>query len=110
MIHRQAPHRIGFAGAENITQLHRAGIARHRDRVTAAAIGDPDESALTGRAAEHGIKRTYPSVQQMIAGGGLDAAVVCMPTHVRGELVGAPWGIATVSWPPAWEDRGLEES
>lgn len=89
MIEREAPQRIGFVGAGNITELHLAGIARHGDRVAAAAMCDPDASALAARAAERGIERTYPSVQEMIAGGGLDAAIVCTPTHVRGEVIGA---------------------
>jgi predicted dehydrogenase len=87
MIERESPQRIGFVGAGNVSELHLAGIARHADRVTAAAMCDPDASALAARAAEHGIERTYPGVREMIAGGGMDAAIVCTPTHVRGEVI-----------------------
>ena len=81
-----AHRRIGLVGAGGISRLHLEGIGRHPDRVRAVAVCDPNIEALRQRAAEHGIEQTYPTVEAMIADAGIDAAIVCTPTHIRSEV------------------------
>ena len=78
---------IGIVGAGGVSKLHLTGMARHPDEVAAVALVDPDEEARTARAAELGIEATYPTVEEMIAAGGLDAAIICTPTQIRSAVV-----------------------
>ena len=81
------PYRVGFVGAGNISKLHLEGIARHPDRMQAAALCDVEAKALAARAAEFGVGRTYAGLDEMIARAELDVAVVCTPTHVRKQVI-----------------------
>lgn len=79
--------RIGLIGAGGISRLHLEGIGRHPDRAQAVAICDPNAEMLRQRATEHGIEQTYETLDAMIADAGLDAAIVCTPTHIRSDVV-----------------------
>lgn len=79
--------RIGIVGSGGISKLHLTGMGRHPDEVTAVALVDPDEQARKARAAEFGIEATYATVEEMIAAGGLDAAIICTPTQIRSAVV-----------------------
>ena len=83
----KAPYRIGIVGAGNISKLHLEGMQRHPGRVTAVALCDPDAQTLAARAGEYEIGKTFSSVAGMIAQGGVDAAIVCTPTHIRRPVV-----------------------
>ena len=79
--------RIGLVGAGGIARLHFEGIGRHPDRAQAVAICDPDPEALRQRSAQHGIEQRYTDLESMIADAGIDAAIVCTPTHIRSDVV-----------------------
>ena len=81
------PYRAGIVGAGSISKLHFEGIARHPDRARVVALCDPDGRALEARAAEYGIRQTHTDLGELIASAGLDVAIVCTPTHVRGDVV-----------------------
>jgi len=87
MAPEKCPCRVGIVGAGNISKLHLEGIARHPDRARVVALCDPDGRALEARAAEHGIRRAYTDLGELVAGAGLDVAIVCTPTHVRADVV-----------------------
>lgn len=60
----------------------------HRDGFVAAgaevvAIADVQAPALTARAAQWGVARTYLDYHDMLADGGLDAVSICAPTAVH---------------------------
>ncbi|MHC4717341.1 MAG: Gfo/Idh/MocA family protein [Planctomycetota bacterium] len=76
-----------MVGAGGISGLHLEGIGRHGDRAEVVAMCDPDAEALAERAGTWNVAQTFAHVDEMIAGTGLDVAVVCTPTHVRGEVV-----------------------
>jgi predicted dehydrogenase len=83
----RAPRRIGIVGAGSISKLHLEGMARHPDRVQAVALCDIDADALRERGDDFGIAARHLDLGEMIAAAGLDAAIVCTPTHVRSEVV-----------------------
>ncbi|MHC4503354.1 MAG: Gfo/Idh/MocA family protein [Planctomycetota bacterium] len=83
----EGPCRAAIVGAGSISKLHFEGIARHPDRARVVALCDPDGRALEARAGEHGIRRAYTDLGEMVAGAGLDVAIVCTPTHVRADVV-----------------------
>jgi len=87
MTAERGPYRVGIVGAGGISKLHLEGISRHPERTRVVALCDPDAETCRTRAAEHGIDQTYSRLDEMIAKAGLDVAVVCTPTHVRGEVV-----------------------
>ena len=87
MAHDKLAKRIGIVGAGNISRLHLEGLARYPERATAVALCDPDEDTLGQRAAEWGIQSTYTDLERMLGQEGLDAAIVCTPTHVRSQVV-----------------------
>ena len=82
-----APSRIGLVGAGGISRLHLEGIARHPERTQAVALCDPEAKALRQRGAEFGVERLYTELESMIADAGIDAAIVCTPTHIRSNVV-----------------------
>jgi D-apiose dehydrogenase len=81
------PRRIGVVGAGWISTVHLEGMKRHPERAACVALCDPDAALAAKRAAEYGISRTFATVQDMIAAGGLDAAIVGTPTPVRFAVV-----------------------
>ena len=87
MAHDNPPKRVGIVGAGNISRLHLEGLGRYPERATAVALCDPDEDTLGQRAAEWGIQSTYTDLERMLGQEGLDAAIVCTPTHVRSQVV-----------------------
>ena len=87
MSDRKQPYRVGIVGAGGISGLHLEGMSRHRDRTEVVAMCDPDADALAGRAGSWNVAQTFAHVDEMIAGSGLDVAIVCTPTHVRGDVV-----------------------
>jgi len=83
----QKTYRLGFVGAGNITKLHYEGIKRHPERVSIAAMCDPDCETLSARAAEFGCPATFPDVTSMIDGAEIDAVIVCTATNVRSDVL-----------------------
>lgn len=84
---RVGPHRIGIVGAGNISRLHLDGIKRHPDRAVPVALCDPDKQSLTKRSGEYSVPDTYTDLGEMIEKAGIDAAIVCTPTHLRKVIV-----------------------
>ncbi|MGG4141981.1 Gfo/Idh/MocA family oxidoreductase [Paenibacillus algorifonticola] len=80
-------YKIGFVGAGAVTRLHLRGYANHQDRVEVVAICDPSEAAAQERANEFGIAGRYTDLAEMLAHSGLDAAVVCTPSTIRGSIM-----------------------
>ena len=87
MATRAEPLRIGIVGAGNIARLHLEGIARHPDRMRVVALCDPDERTLAARAQACGVAQAHTGLEAMLDAAGLDAAVVCTPTHVRKSVL-----------------------
>jgi predicted dehydrogenase len=81
------PYRIGIVGTGNISQMHVDGLLRHPDRVRLTAICDIDPDTLARRSQEWGVDAAFPSVEDLLGGAELDAAIVCTPTPVRSEVV-----------------------
>jgi len=79
--------RVGMVGAGGISSMHLEGIARHPDRLQVVAATDPDPQALAETADKYDIPRRYERLDQMLADGDVDVAVVCTPTHIRSDVV-----------------------
>lgn len=79
---------VGIVGAGGISSMHLEGIARHPDKLQVVAVTDPDPQALAETADKYDIPRRYEQLDQMLAGGDVDVAIVCTPTHVRLDVIG----------------------
>ena len=98
--------RVGMVGAGGISSMHLEGIARHPDRLHVVAATDPDPQALAGTADKYDIPRRYERLDQMLADGDVDVAIVCTPTHVRLDVI-APLVEAGV---PVFCEKPLSET
>ena len=79
--------RVGMVGAGGISSMHLEGIALHSERLQAVAAVDPDEQNLAETCDKYNIARRYTKLDDMLADGDIDVAVVCTPTHVRLDVV-----------------------
>lgn len=87
MNRKPVPRRVGIVGAGPAARPHLEGIKRHPEGTCVAALCDADPAALAERAAENGIKETYPEVSAMIAQAHLDLAIVCTPAAEHAAAV-----------------------
>ncbi len=83
----EAARRIGIVGAGNIVRMHMQGIQRHPAELAVVAVCDPDAARLKDVAKTWEIPHRYETVERMLAGETLDAAVVLTPTHVRRQVL-----------------------
>ena len=79
--------RVGMVGAGGISSMHLEGIALHPERLTVVAAVDPDEGNLAATCDKYDIARRYAKLDDLLADGGIDVAVICTPTHVRLDVV-----------------------
>jgi len=81
------PCRIGIVGAGNISRLHLDGMKEHPDRVRCVALCDPSAETLQARMAEYGVPSGFADVAAFARDAGVDAAIVCTPTHLRRSIL-----------------------
>lgn len=81
------PHRIGIVGAGNISRLHLDGMKEHPERAQCAALCDPDAATLQARMAEYGVSAGFSDVAAFAREAGVEAAIVCTPTHLRRSIL-----------------------
>ena len=80
------PIRLGVVGAGSISVR---GILPHctmedvQDRVRVAAVCDPVIERAQAAAERFGVPRTYASMEEMLAAGGLDAVTIASPIGVH---------------------------
>jgi len=67
--------------------MHLNGIALHPERFAVVAAVDPDEQNLAETSGKYDIARRYMKLDDLLADGDIDVAVVCTPTHVRLDVV-----------------------
>jgi predicted dehydrogenase len=80
-----APVRIGIIGCSPVG----AGHARHLRQIPGAeivAVADPDAQAAGALAEECGAARVYAGHAALLGAGGVDAAVVAVPTHLHAAV------------------------
>jgi len=74
---------VGLVGAGEVAAMHLDGIARHPDRLTLAAVVDPEAGRRRAAADGYAIPRRYARLEEMLSDGDVDVAVVCTPTPIR---------------------------
>ena len=82
-------HNIAIVGCGGVSAMHFAGYAAHPERVRVVAACDPVAERREWAEREHGVPRTFASVQDLLGYDGWDVAVVCTPSHVRESAVAA---------------------
>ncbi len=80
----RAQVRIAVVGAGRMGSVHLEALARAA-RARAVAVVDP-EPAARARAADRGL-RSHASVEELLAAGGFDAALIATPSGLHAELV-----------------------
>jgi len=80
---------IAMVGCGGVSRMHFDGYLAHPERVRVVAACDPHEQRVKAAQEKYGFSRACSSVEEMIDQGGWDVAVVCTPTPVREEVVGA---------------------
>jgi len=78
---------LAMVGTGGVSLMHYLGYEAHPERVRVVAACDPEEARLEDARKEHGVEKTFTSLDDLIANGGWDVAVVCTPTPVREEVV-----------------------
>ncbi|MBM4149595.1 MAG: Gfo/Idh/MocA family oxidoreductase [Lentisphaerae bacterium] len=84
---RQEPYRIGIVGAGNISRLHLDGMKEHPQRVRCVALCDPDGQTRQARMEEYGVAAGFSDLADFVRDAGVDAAIVCTPTHLRQSIL-----------------------
>jgi predicted dehydrogenase len=76
---------VVLVGAGNNAKVHAEGLRRHPDRVTLAAVLEPNPSRRSTFADRYGIERSYGTVQEMLedSDSQSEVAIVSTPTNVR---------------------------
>ena len=77
------PARVAIVGCGNISSMHLDGLSAHGDRAVAVAAVDPAPDRREWARREWGIENTYSTVDELVAAGGVDAAIVSTPSQVR---------------------------
>jgi myo-inositol 2-dehydrogenase/D-chiro-inositol 1-dehydrogenase len=80
------PVRVAVLGAGRMGSAHLRALADARGAKTAAVVDPVD--AIRGQLGATGLQ-TYSSLEELIAAGGVDAAIVAAPTDLHLELVTA---------------------
>lgn len=84
---KQEPYRIGIVGAGNISRLHLDGLKDHPERARCVALCDPSAPARQARMAEYDVPAGFADVSEFAREAGVDAAIVCTPTHLRQAIL-----------------------
>jgi predicted dehydrogenase len=95
---RMGTRRVGFVGAGPVAQaIHLPTLARLGDAVRVTEVMDVDEALAAAVAAPHGARVTT-SLDGLLAGDGVDIAVVCSPNafHVPQIEALAAAGVAGI--------------
>ena len=82
-------HDIAVVGCGNVSAMHFEGYAAHPERVRVVAACDPVPQRRAWAGQQHGVPRTFASVEELLSLPGWDAAVVCTPSEVREPAVAA---------------------
>jgi predicted dehydrogenase len=83
-------HQIAVVGCGNVSAMHFQGYAAHPERVRVVAACDPVPERRAWAEQEHGVPRTFASVEELLGRQAhWDAAVVCTPSEVREPAVAA---------------------
>ena len=85
-------HHIAVVGCGNVSAMHFNGYNAHPERVKVVAACDPLPERRAWAEQEHGVPRTFASVEDLLAypaksGQHWDTAVVCTPSAVREPAV-----------------------
>src|SRR5579862_5116870 len=79
--------RIALAGAGMISHYHLVAWQKLGNRVSVAAIADPDRGRAEARAAAFGIPQVYTDVAAMLAETAVDAIDIASPRETHAENV-----------------------
>jgi myo-inositol 2-dehydrogenase/D-chiro-inositol 1-dehydrogenase len=77
------PVRLALVGAGRMGATHARALAEDRDRVELAALVEPADEA----AERAGIARRHRGVHELLAAGGVDGAIVAVPTRAHTAVV-----------------------
>jgi D-apiose dehydrogenase len=83
-------HNIAVVGCGGVSGMHFQGYRAHPERVRVVAACDPVAERREWAEREHGVPRTYPSIEDLLgdaSAGPWDVAVVCTPSEVREPAV-----------------------
>ncbi|NHN32672.1 Gfo/Idh/MocA family protein [Paenibacillus agricola] len=80
-------YKIGLVGAGNVSGMHLEGMIRHPELVEIHAVCDPVEQNRLEKSTKYQIPNSYETVEAMLQGTIIDAAVVCTPTFLREEVL-----------------------
>lgn len=79
------PLQAGIIGTGNIARAHVRALRSLGDRVQLVAAADIDPDHLGTFCGEHGIGRTYDSVQRMLSAESLDVVHICTPPGAHAD-------------------------
>jgi predicted dehydrogenase len=82
-------HQIAVVGCGNVSAMHFDGYNAHPERVRVVAACDPVPERRAWAEQEHGVPRTFASVEDLLGFDSWDVAVVCTPSAVREPAVAA---------------------
>jgi D-apiose dehydrogenase len=82
-------HNIAVIGCGGVSGMHFEGYGAHPERVRVVAACDPVAERRQWAEREHGVPRTFASVQDLLGYDGWEVAVVCTPSQVRESAVAA---------------------
>ena len=81
-----APVRIGFIGAGGIAKVHMRCFGEAGVKTALAGVTDVSRPAAEARAAEFGIEKVYPQVEELLADDHIDAVVIGVPNRFHEPL------------------------
>jgi predicted dehydrogenase len=83
-----APVRVAVIGGGLIAQAeHLPRLHRLEARFDLVALVEPSATVRDALARRYGIARTYADAGELLADGGVDAAVICTPAFTHADLV-----------------------
>jgi predicted dehydrogenase len=80
---------VAVVGCGNVAEMHFQAYAAHPERVRIVAACDPVLHRAEELGRRYGVERVFSSLDELIMQAEWEVAVVCTPTHVRTEIVGA---------------------
>jgi predicted dehydrogenase len=80
-------HRVAIVGSGNVSEMHFRGYLDRPDRVELVAAVDPSPERRAWVTETFGIRDTYASIAELVAGTDVEVASVCTPSTVRLEAV-----------------------
>jgi predicted dehydrogenase len=80
---------LAVLGAGRIAQVHLRGYNRIRDKVNVCAVVDVREEVARSTAADWGVGKTYPTLDQLLTNEPCDAVDICLPHDAHVECVEA---------------------